>query len=328
MNYENKTDEELLRLLETVGRTPPLALIRTCLGRQAGLTDGLLALLQAGLTAACEEGEDEDPRRYALVHAGKLLIAFREPAALPIFESFYASMAEAVQDELEWFGKDLAYYGGTAVPMLLRVINLDTNGEYHYGRSLATEALTIIAARHPDERDLIIAAFSAQLPRLNADGSVDAPPDHFDEQWINAVMALGDLKDEASRPQIEALLRQQLAVNDFISLADYQDQMKPGARSLADVDVQFDVIAFYQHMHELQKHIDQKALRQGLLQDQGFLPPAPAARPFQTRVGDWLSAKIAPAPKPAKIGRNDLCPCGSGLKYKKCHGKAGAPPLN
>jgi len=23
-----------------------------------------------------------------------------------------------------------------------------------------------------------------------------------------------------------------------------------------------------------------------------------------------------------KIGRNDLCPCGSGLKFKKCHGEA------
>jgi uncharacterized protein YecA (UPF0149 family) len=23
---------------------------------------------------------------------------------------------------------------------------------------------------------------------------------------------------------------------------------------------------------------------------------------------------------PSKIGRNDLCPCGSGKKYKKCHG--------
>ena len=22
-----------------------------------------------------------------------------------------------------------------------------------------------------------------------------------------------------------------------------------------------------------------------------------------------------------KVGRNDQCPCGSGLKYKKCHGK-------
>jgi len=22
-----------------------------------------------------------------------------------------------------------------------------------------------------------------------------------------------------------------------------------------------------------------------------------------------------------KVGRNDLCPCGSGKKYKRCHGK-------
>jgi uncharacterized protein YecA (UPF0149 family) len=26
--------------------------------------------------------------------------------------------------------------------------------------------------------------------------------------------------------------------------------------------------------------------------------------------------------KDAKIGRNDPCPCGSGKKYKKCHGAA------
>jgi uncharacterized protein YecA (UPF0149 family) len=23
-----------------------------------------------------------------------------------------------------------------------------------------------------------------------------------------------------------------------------------------------------------------------------------------------------------KVGRNDICPCGSGKKYKKCHGRA------
>jgi len=28
-----------------------------------------------------------------------------------------------------------------------------------------------------------------------------------------------------------------------------------------------------------------------------------------------------------KIGRNEPCPCGSGKKYKKCHGRPGAPPL-
>jgi preprotein translocase subunit SecA len=35
-------------------------------------------------------------------------------------------------------------------------------------------------------------------------------------------------------------------------------------------------------------------------------------------------AAQAEPPKPvragAKVGRNDPCPCGSGKKYKKCHG--------
>ncbi|GAB4344014.1 MAG: anaerobic sulfatase maturase [Candidatus Abyssubacteria bacterium] len=30
----------------------------------------------------------------------------------------------------------------------------------------------------------------------------------------------------------------------------------------------------------------------------------------------------APARLPAKVGRNDPCPCGSGLKFKRCHGRA------
>ena len=34
---------------------------------------------------------------------------------------------------------------------------------------------------------------------------------------------------------------------------------------------------------------------------------------------------VSPRPKPVtvpeKIGRNDPCPCGSGKKYKKCHGR-------
>ena len=36
--------------------------------------------------------------------------------------------------------------------------------------------------------------------------------------------------------------------------------------------------------------------------------PVPAAPPPFTRVGP-------------KVGRNDACPCGSGKKYKHCHGR-------
>ena len=46
---------------------------------------------------------------------------------------------------------------------------------------------------------------------------------------------------------------------------------------------------------------------------------------FQTEDSDGEEAEDAPvaAPAPAaetKVGRNDPCPCGSGKKYKKCHG--------
>jgi preprotein translocase subunit SecA len=37
--------------------------------------------------------------------------------------------------------------------------------------------------------------------------------------------------------------------------------------------------------------------------------------------GDAAAAKPAPVHVGQKVGRNDPCPCGSGLKYKKCHGK-------
>ena len=30
--------------------------------------------------------------------------------------------------------------------------------------------------------------------------------------------------------------------------------------------------------------------------------------------------QVAPRPASAKVGRNDPCPCGSGVKYKRCHG--------
>jgi len=51
-------------------------------------------------------------------------------------------------------------------------------------------------------------------------------------------------------------------------------------------------------------------------------PPAPEPVPPPRMV---LNRSDEPAPQPVhsqadKTGRNDPCPCGSGKKYKKCHG--------
>jgi preprotein translocase subunit SecA len=42
----------------------------------------------------------------------------------------------------------------------------------------------------------------------------------------------------------------------------------------------------------------------------------------QARMSGANGSSEAPAQRRAgeKVGRNDLCPCGSGKKYKKCHG--------
>jgi preprotein translocase subunit SecA len=65
----------------------------------------------------------------------------------------------------------------------------------------------------------------------------------------------------------------------------------------------------------------------------GALPAAPAVRNVTESVGDAPVAGAvgaaggASGPKPgytptgARIGRNDPCYCGSGAKYKKCHGR-------
>ncbi|KVT58063.1 SEC-C metal-binding domain-containing protein [Burkholderia ubonensis] len=65
---------------------------------------------------------------------------------------------------------------------------------------------------------------------------------------------------------------------------------------------------------------EMKAHYEELNQEWNFFG-APTLRQFQDRVTQFVppprSAKLA---KPGKIGRNDPCPCGSGKKYKKCHG--------
>jgi preprotein translocase subunit SecA len=44
---------------------------------------------------------------------------------------------------------------------------------------------------------------------------------------------------------------------------------------------------------------------------------------MQERLGDEARADAGPRANPAaaKLGRNDPCYCGSGLKFKKCHGR-------
>ena len=60
----------------------------------------------------------------------------------------------------------------------------------------------------------------------------------------------------------------------------------------------------------------------------GPMPGGPRPeRELRTNLADDEPAKPKHRDQP-KVGRNDLCPCGSGKKYKKCHGAPGAAALS
>lgn len=323
MDYTHKTDEELIQALETSGRTPPVALIRAFLKRQEALTPALLLMFAEG--AKDEWSDEADARWYRAVHAGRLLIAYREERALPLFEQLYASRDEADQHFIEWFETDLAHYGATAVPAMKRVVNLDTGGDYHYGRALAVSVLSIIALQHPAEREGVLTFFRSLLPPLAADGDLLLPEDgEADETWGDVAVALLDLRDEVSRPQVEALLANNRINPMMLSWVSYQEEMVANTPPY-DADFSFDILKLYQP-DPYQRNQSSTENRRDLLRDQGFLPPTPEAKPFSNRLTTMFNKQVLALPS-QKIGRNDPCPCGSGQKYKKCHGKKGAPPL-
>ena len=52
-----------------------------------------------------------------------------------------------------------------------------------------------------------------------------------------------------------------------------------------------------------------------------ILEHATASRAVLRPLGTGKATDLAESHRAAKIGRNDPCPCGSGVKYKKCCGK-------
>jgi uncharacterized protein YecA (UPF0149 family) len=61
--------------------------------------------------------------------------------------------------------------------------------------------------------------------------------------------------------------------------------------------------------------------------DDLFMGPAPRAAaatiaPAPRAVASSLGPLERPVGTVPEVGRNDPCPCGSGKKYKKCHGVA------
>lgn len=82
-------------------------------------------------------------------------------------------------------------------------------------------------------------------------------------------------------------------------------------------------------LKEIQKHVvysiykvrAQLQEQASLLQRAGLRMSAPAKTQGNGKIGEATEKTLGKSDEVEKVGRNEPCPCGSGKKYKKCHGK-------
>jgi len=306
VDYRSLSAEELLAELEQAGRTPDLDLIRACLERREELTPGLLEMLAGGVD---EDWEPDDPRWYREVHAGLVLIAFREPAALPIFAEIFRD--EERENLIEWFDTELPAYGPAATQMAIDLLNDDS--AYDYARAAAPEMLSAIALHHPGERERILEALRAQLPPLREDGTLP-PGIRFQEIWTWVASALANLRDTVSQPQGVALYKRGLIDEAVMGgLEDYLAEFEPDARPPLAALYEYDVLKTYEGLH-------QQAARETQWRAK-TVQPVLTPSVLQTTGSSQPTQHKQRTHSKRKVGRNDPCPCGSGRKYKHCCGK-------
>ena len=99
-------------------------------------------------------------------------------------------------------------------------------------------------------------------------------------------------------------------IQEGASLQDYIDYFQSAGYEFKDIDKLNDFMQMLSNVHNNSR----------LYLNNGFTPHELFEKMNAENLNP-LPNKPFVLKKPEKTGRNDACPCGSGLKYKNCHGK-------
>ena len=244
----------------------------------------LIRMMQdEGLNWADSDGDEV----WAPVHAWRTLGQLRAESAVDaIVDAFYAIDDQYQEWQQEEFPVTLAMIGPVAIPTLKAYLADDENGLW--SRIAASEALTMIGQQHPETRDECVAILANQLNHHRQQNP---------SQNAFLVSSLIDLK------AVEA-------AGSMKSAFDADD---------VDLSVQGD-------WEEVQIVLGLLERRRTPRPEYGWIPDEhiPFAKMVRSgALGKLLGSSAESSDLWKNVGRNDPCPCGSGKKYKKCHGQPG-----
>jgi hypothetical protein len=234
-------------------------------------------------------------------HGLFLLGKWREESAWPVFRKLFSLPGDIGYDLLgDLITEDgsilLATVGGNRREELRAMIEDETLDEYC--RNACIDALACLVAWGELPRTEHIAYLRELLT-----SKLRCVPEN-EQAFAGAVSAACDLEAWELRPEVEGAFARGVVNDEFIDLEFFleaqagirRDQWQEFCRRHQPIS---DVAA-------VTKWLDEPFMEE--------LPPLPLDD--ENLVADGSQPYIAPP----RVGRNDLCPCGSGKKFKKCCG--------
>jgi hypothetical protein len=276
--------QDILRQLKHYNGTFPRKALQAAVANREQITPELLAILD--YTRQNAESLLEQPNYMGHMYAMYLLAQFRDERAYPLLIDLFSIPSETVVDltgdvVTEDLGRILASVSGGDTSLMSTLAENRQANEWV--RSAALRGLVVSAACGVKSRDDILTYFQSLFQeKLEREESV---------VWSSLVDSSTDLYPDMVYEDIKQAYADNLIDPMFIGLDNVGQVLAQGKdKVLADLRTN----QRYTFIEDTIKEMEWWACFR------------PQERPTQRK---------------KKVGRNDPCPCGSGLKYKHCCGK-------
>jgi len=294
--------EELVELLEEQERYPDLEVIKAVLDQGQAMVPALIAILE---NDDYYGGADAVRNIWTPVHAANILCELRAIEALPALRR---AMTRPDEDGMaEWISGGLVKFGPAALDTAEAILR-DKTVQW-YPRAMAAETVKAIAQHHPETYERVTATMRALLPDpaidFSAYESYEQVKTDLDDPriWESLVSDLCDLQDPQAYDLIASMFDRGLISPIWMGRENFEEAYARPARP-PHIHPEKDLLTMY-------REAQPREMRQ----------PTPPPRSVATQSHGAQPVRVK------KIGRNAPCPCGSGKKYKHCHGRRGAQPL-
>ena len=257
---------------------------------------------------AADPSTAEDEDHVLHLYAMHLLAAWREPRAFAAMVSLGHHDEEVVELMMgdtvtESYGRCLASVCGDDIEPLKALFE-DTQAS-HWARNAALDAMMVRVLEGDGSRNELVAYLKdpgdAQAARL-----LDPETQKSELEVIDSIVSVAtDMGAVEMLAQINGWFDAGLVDLMFISKAEFEKEVSrpfQTYREAADIHAKGYVNDVQAEMGWWSGFIEEPVKKMTFNQTTMI---APTVKPVRTE---------------AKVGRNDPCPCGSGKKYKKCHG--------